>query len=186
MSIIFGVRKPAGAIASEPELLHLAQATTRYAIDGVAVKVSGRVGMGFQPYYTHQRSRLEHDPAIDMHGNLLTFDGRLDNYADLSSELGLGPIPVADSQILLAAFLRWGTVASADSLAIGHLRSGRIETNRFILREITPGRERSTSKTIKEPFCGRHTSRLFSWMAQRNVWTRITSPVTWLLGRFET
>jgi asparagine synthase (glutamine-hydrolysing) len=108
MSIIFGVRKPAGAIASEPELLHLAQATTRYAVDGVAVKVSGRVGMGFQPYYTHQRSTLEHDPAIDMHGNLLAFDGRLDNYADLSSELGLGPIPVADSQILLAAFLRWG------------------------------------------------------------------------------
>lgn len=108
MSIIFGVRKPAGAIASEAELSRLAQATALYAIDGLSVKASGRVGMGFQPYYTHERSTLERDPVADRHGHLLTFDGRLDNYADLCSELGLDPLSIADSQIALAAFLRWG------------------------------------------------------------------------------
>jgi asparagine synthase (glutamine-hydrolysing) len=108
MSIIFGFRKPLGATATEPELLHLAEATSRFALDGLSVKTSGRVGMGFQPYYTHARSTLDQEPAFDKYGNLLTFDGRLDNYADLCSELGLNAISAADSQIVLAAFMKWG------------------------------------------------------------------------------
>jgi asparagine synthase (glutamine-hydrolysing) len=110
MSIIFGIRKPSGAIVSEPELLHLSERTARYAPDGLAVKTSGRVGMGFQPYYTNARSNLELAPATDQHGNLLTFDGRLDNYKELSSDLDLDPSTSNDSAIVLAAFLRWGEV----------------------------------------------------------------------------
>jgi asparagine synthase (glutamine-hydrolysing) len=108
MSIIFGIRKLQGATVSEEELLRLANATERYAPDGVAVHAASRVGMGFQPYYTHLRSRLESRPATDAHGNLLVFDGRLDNYQDLCRELELEEMTAPDSRIILALFLRWG------------------------------------------------------------------------------
>lgn len=107
MSTIFGIRKPAGAIVSERELLHLAQATERFAPDGSSVQASGRIGMGFQPYYTHARSSLESAPVSDDLGNLLSFDGRLDNYEDLADELQLEAGTTPDSRIILAAFLRW-------------------------------------------------------------------------------
>jgi asparagine synthase (glutamine-hydrolysing) len=45
---------------------------------------------------------------MDPHGNVVTFDGRLDNYEDLQQQLGLPDRHVADSVIVLAAFHRWG------------------------------------------------------------------------------
>jgi asparagine synthase (glutamine-hydrolysing) len=108
MSIIFGIRKPMGASVFEQELLHSAQATERYSPDGTTVRVSGNVGMGFQPYYTHLRSRLDAAPAHDVHGNLLVLDGRLDNCQELCRELQLEESSTPDSQIILAAFLCWG------------------------------------------------------------------------------
>lgn len=108
MSTIFGIRKPVRATVSERELLHLAEATERFAPDGLAVRASGRVGMGVQPYYTHARSKLESGPVTDDLGNLLSFDGRLDNYRDLAHELNLEAAVIPDSRIALAAFVRWG------------------------------------------------------------------------------
>src|ERR1700723_729585 len=105
MSTIFGIRKSAGAIVSERELLHVAEATERFAPDGLTIRVSGRIGMGFQPYYTHARSQLEIGPITDDLGNLLSFDGRLDNHQDLARELDLDFVSAPDSRIGLAAFL---------------------------------------------------------------------------------
>jgi asparagine synthase (glutamine-hydrolysing) len=107
MSTIFGIRKSAGAMVSEREMLHLSEATQRFAPDGLSVRVSGRVGMGFQPYYTHTRAQLDNGPVADDLGNLLSFDGRLDNYQDLARELCLEGTLTPDSQIVLAAFRRW-------------------------------------------------------------------------------
>jgi asparagine synthase (glutamine-hydrolysing) len=108
MSTIFGIRKLAGEVVPERELLDLAEATQHFAPDGLAIQASGRVGMGLQPYYTHIRSQLDSGPVADDHGNLLSFDGRLDNYQDLARELGLESTVTPDSQIVLAAFQRWG------------------------------------------------------------------------------
>jgi asparagine synthase (glutamine-hydrolysing) len=63
--------------------------------------------MGFQPYHTHLRSKLELAPATDDGGNLLALDGRLDNYRDICQDLQLDQA-TADSQIILAAYARWG------------------------------------------------------------------------------
>ena len=108
MSVIFGVQRLSGEVVTDEELRHLAASTERYAPDGTFVRVAGRIGMGFQPYHTTTRSRLEGRPSVDEHGNMLVFDGRLDNYQDLGSELGIGRVDVADSKLVLAAFLRWG------------------------------------------------------------------------------
>lgn len=108
MSVIFGIHKSTAAEVPESEMLELARATERFASDGVSIRTSGRVGMGFQPYYTHARSKLDFEPATDAFGNLLAFDGRLDNYQDLGQQLDLDVGSVSDSNIVLAAFLRWG------------------------------------------------------------------------------
>ncbi len=108
MSIIFGFRQAEGRLVEEPRLIHFGAVTDRYAPHGTFIRATGSVGMAFQPYYTHQRSNLEAQPAMDPCGNLLTFDGRLDNYADLCHQLGLRKTETPDSSIVLAAFDRWG------------------------------------------------------------------------------
>jgi len=108
MSIIFGICKPGRATVTEEELLQLSKVTERFAPDGVAVKASGRIGMGLQPYYTHARSILDSSPLADDLGNVIGFDGRLDNHHELAVELDLDPVHTPDSQIVLAAFVQWG------------------------------------------------------------------------------
>jgi asparagine synthase (glutamine-hydrolysing) len=108
MSIIFGLRKNDGSLVVEPELRHLALATQRFAPDGTFVTASGPVGMGFQPYHTHPRSTLESSPLRDAAGNVLAFDGRLDNHKELCESLEIRGRCPSDSEIVLASFHRWG------------------------------------------------------------------------------
>jgi asparagine synthase (glutamine-hydrolysing) len=108
MSIIFGVCKPPHAIVTREELLHFAESTERYAPDGMSVGANGRIGMGFQPYYTHARSHLESQPLVDVEGNMLTLDGRIDNQAELRDILDIRDNDCPDSIVVLAAFRRWG------------------------------------------------------------------------------
>jgi len=108
MSVIFGIRKPQGETVDEEGLLSLAASTERYAPDGTYIRAEGRIGMGFQPNHTTVRSRMEVQPVVDGRGNLLVFDGRLDNHQDLCRELGMVQGKDADSELVLAAFLRWG------------------------------------------------------------------------------
>lgn len=108
MSIIFGICAYAGEQVTESELRTLAASTGSYAPDGTFLSANGPVGAGFQPFHTHERSKLESQPAIDDRGNLLVLDGRLDNHADLTAELDLGGPSIPDSSVFLAAFARWG------------------------------------------------------------------------------
>jgi len=108
MSIIFGIRGAAEQSIEESLLQELSGATNHYAPDGTSFVVKENVGMGFQPFYTHERSRLDLEPAVDVHGNMLALDGRIDNYAELSEMLDLPLAGVSDSEIILAAFEQWG------------------------------------------------------------------------------
>jgi asparagine synthase (glutamine-hydrolysing) len=113
MSIIFGIKKEKDRKVEEPELRELSHATDRYASDGTFIRLDGPIGMGFQPYYTHQRSGLEFQPAVSECGMVLTFDGRLDNYVELACSLDLSTGDTSDSQIVLAAYRRWGELCFA-------------------------------------------------------------------------
>jgi asparagine synthase (glutamine-hydrolysing) len=107
MSIIFGIRRGTHESATETELLEMSSATARYAPDGTHVQVSGRVGMGSQPFNTHSRSRFSSTPIQDDSGNTLVLDGRLDNFLDLQRALSLTASVASDAVIILAAFSRW-------------------------------------------------------------------------------
>jgi len=104
VSILFGLQRNDEATVDDEQLLALSVATERYAPDGTFVQGGVRVGMGFQPNHTHQRSTLEAQTAADFRANRLTFDGRLDNYRELAALLNLP----SDSSVVLASFERWG------------------------------------------------------------------------------
>jgi asparagine synthase (glutamine-hydrolysing) len=108
MSIIYGLLKEHGVRVTESELRHIAVATERYATGTGSVHIQGRLGMGLQPYSSHLRSALESGPMTAPSGQVLCFDGRLDNYKELSGDLDLhDPEALSDSQIVLTAFVRW-------------------------------------------------------------------------------
>jgi asparagine synthase (glutamine-hydrolysing) len=108
MSILFGIWQRYGRPVNDEDLSILAHATDRYAPDGTFVTAHGEIGMGFQPYYTHERSRRESQPVVDAAGNMLVFDGRLDNHCELCKILETNEGILSDSQIVLAAYLHWG------------------------------------------------------------------------------
>jgi asparagine synthase (glutamine-hydrolysing) len=108
MSVILGIRPNKAESVSERELHNLATVTDCYAPDGLSIRASEGIGMGFQSFYRHACSKIESQPAIDRHGNMLTFDGRLDNYRELCEILAFGEGDTTDLSIVLAAFERWG------------------------------------------------------------------------------
>jgi asparagine synthase (glutamine-hydrolysing) len=108
MSIIFGMKANRAEPISERQLHNLATVTECYAPDGLSIRASEGIGMGFQSFYTHARSKIDSQPAIDRHSNMLTFDGRLDNHRELCEILAFGERDATDSSIVLAAFERWG------------------------------------------------------------------------------
>lgn len=108
MSMIFGLLKEPGLATTKSELENLAVATERYALGITALYRTGRLGMGVQPYFSHERSAMETAPVIGADNSVLSFDGRLDNYRELAELLGLVAHSTSDSQIVLAAFGRWG------------------------------------------------------------------------------
>src|SRR6266567_3126356 len=110
MSNLFGVRGAENESVDEGCLARLAQPTSRYAPDGTFVRVKGNVGMGFQPYHTHERSKLDVQPLTDARGDMIALDGRLDNHEELQKSLDLPSAGMPDTEIVLAAFRRWGAL----------------------------------------------------------------------------
>jgi asparagine synthase (glutamine-hydrolysing) len=108
MSIFTGLLHDRGALACESELRRLSLSTEQYAKGASTAYVRGRLGMSFQPFVSHERSAMEGEPRADLHGNVLSFDGRLDNFDELAGELGLSSVDASDSEIVLSAFERWG------------------------------------------------------------------------------
>jgi asparagine synthase (glutamine-hydrolysing) len=108
MNIIFGIWRPQGPPVTREELESMAVHTRRFAPDGEWFRITPEIGFGVQAQYTHDRSRLDNQPASDAAGNVLLFDGRLDNYRNLMSELGLISQNTSDSEIILCAYRRWG------------------------------------------------------------------------------
>jgi asparagine synthase (glutamine-hydrolysing) len=107
MSILFGILKQHDGIVLDQQLREFGSTTSRYAPEGTIAIAAGCVGMGFQPYSTTSRSALEQQPRRDHAGNLLTFDGRLDNHETLRETLHVEDAAATDSELVLAAYRQW-------------------------------------------------------------------------------
>jgi asparagine synthase (glutamine-hydrolysing) len=108
MSVIFGLIHSDGRPVDQTRLSALGDITHPFTAGETLVRCHDGIGMGFQPYQTHERSRLETGPTVGLHGNTIVLDGRLDNHAELSRLLDLPEIGISDSVIVLESFLRWG------------------------------------------------------------------------------
>jgi len=113
MSILWGVMKDQDRVL-EQEMRELSRATLRYGTGDAATIVQENLGMGLQPVLSHARSEWDKRPFLDPAGNVLCFDGRLDNHRELEEMLECGDTESSDSEIVLAAFRRWG------ELCFGH------------------------------------------------------------------
>jgi asparagine synthase (glutamine-hydrolysing) len=107
MSVIFGVYDPTEPMVTRESFERLAQVTARYGPDGTFVSAKGSIGMAYQAFRTHRRSGLEQQPTTDHLGNMIVFDGRLDNYDELSGALGIKALECSDSGLILKAFQNW-------------------------------------------------------------------------------
>lgn len=110
MSVQGGVLNYEGKPADHNLVSQLCIATAQYGPDGGNSYFNGPLGMFYSAFHTTKESRLESQPGISKVGNVLTWDGRLDNRQELIPllETDLSPQPT-DIEIVLAAFERWGT-----------------------------------------------------------------------------
>jgi asparagine synthase (glutamine-hydrolysing) len=109
MNIIFGLWRSQGPPVTRGELESIGMHTRRFAQDGEWLRTSSEIGLGIQAQYTHARSRLEAQPMSDAAGNILVYDGRLDNFRDLLLDLDLTGENTSDSEIILCAYQKWGS-----------------------------------------------------------------------------
>lgn len=107
MSIIFGQLTESASKLRAAGIEDLGERTSLYSSGEMSVLCAERVAMGFQPFHTNPEATSDIQPLQDGDGNLLTFDGRLDNRTQLTHELGLIQNETTDSAIVLRAFLRW-------------------------------------------------------------------------------
>ncbi|MBB6144389.1 asparagine synthase (glutamine-hydrolyzing) [Silvibacterium bohemicum] len=108
MSVIYGICGLEDPKANREALGSLAHTTARYGADGTFIAAKDSVGMAYQAFHTHGRSHLGHQPYLDARGNMVTLDGRLDNFEELANALGISPVETSDSSLVLSAFEQWG------------------------------------------------------------------------------
>ena len=95
----------------DPQFLgQMSRDTAEYGPDGESTRFDASLGMLYRPYHTTPESKLERQPHVSACGNLVTWDGRLDNRDDLLAELPESSQRYqTDLAIVSAAFEQWGT-----------------------------------------------------------------------------
>jgi asparagine synthase (glutamine-hydrolysing) len=95
----------------DPEYLEKAGAILApYGPDGESAYIKDSVGILFYPFHTTKESRRETQPYLTPSGAVLTWDGRLDNRAELTGELkDVLTAGATDVEIVSAVYEKWGT-----------------------------------------------------------------------------
>lgn len=110
MSAQAGVWNFNGNPVDETFLDKLASAIDQYGPDGGNVYIDGPIAMVYRAFHTTAESRLERQPYVTDRGNVITWDGRLDNRDELIRQLWEKlTVDLTDVAIVAAAFQCWGT-----------------------------------------------------------------------------
>jgi asparagine synthase (glutamine-hydrolysing) len=83
-----------------------------YGRDGGSEVAGSNVGMSYRAFHTTRESHFENQPLRTSQGHMLVWNGRLDNRESLLRQLREqfpgGPVGITDSEIVMAAYLKWG------------------------------------------------------------------------------
>lgn len=110
MSAQYGIWNFGGKPAELTWLERVESLIARYGPDGSNSYVRGALGMLYRAFNTTKESRLECQPLVSSQGNVMMWDGRLDNRSDLLQQLQGTFLPEpTDVAIAMAAYERWGT-----------------------------------------------------------------------------
>ena len=111
MSAIVGIYYTCGKLVEEEQLTKMTDILAHRGDDGVGVWRDRHVGLGHRLLYSTPESLLEQLPLVDSTGDFaITADARIDNRQELIPLLEFDmPIgEITDSQIILAAYQKWG------------------------------------------------------------------------------
>ncbi|NTV62880.1 MAG: lasso peptide isopeptide bond-forming cyclase [Oscillochloris sp.] len=111
MSAIVGIYNRDARPVQGADLATMLVALAHRGPDRSAQWRSGPIGLGHGMLHTTPESLHEQLPLVSRDGSLvISADARIDNRAELIANLGLGDRSAsADSELILAAYARWGT-----------------------------------------------------------------------------
>src|SRR5712664_4200370 len=110
VSVQFGSWNLDGRPADREHLAKAEEMVAPYGSDGGDAYIEEGVGILYRAFHTTKESRKEIQPLVTPSGAVLTWDGRLDNRAELIRESkGSRDARATDVSIVAAAYERWGT-----------------------------------------------------------------------------
>jgi asparagine synthase (glutamine-hydrolysing) len=110
MSVQFGKCNFDGKPVDAKDLDQVRPVLARYGPDGEGYICEGNFGILYRAFHTTRESRLEQQPFVSPSGEVITWDGRLDNREELIVETsGAFTSASADISIVAALFDREGT-----------------------------------------------------------------------------
>lgn len=110
MSIQAGIWNFDGRPVDRTHIDSYSRRLSKYGPDGESMFFDGSIAMLYRPFHTTSESRLERQPKISPAGNIITWDGRLDNREELAAQLTDRPsIMMTDVDVVATAFDRWGS-----------------------------------------------------------------------------
>jgi asparagine synthase (glutamine-hydrolysing) len=107
MSAFGGILNFDGGPVDPVMLQRLRQVLEPYGPDGGDAVYAGQVGMTYHALNVTPESRFEHQPHDAATGQLIVWDGRLDNRDELIEQLDLQKVDT-DLAIVVSAYLKWG------------------------------------------------------------------------------
>jgi len=112
MSGIAGIYHLDGRPVEQTDIQRMLDSIAHRGPDGSGVWINGSVGLGHRMLWTTPESLHEKLPLTNKSGDLtITADARIDNRDELISNLSLNGRPretITDSEIILAAYEKWG------------------------------------------------------------------------------
>ena len=109
MSALGGILNFDGKPVDEQMLITMGNALASNGPDSGNQYASGSIGVVYQAFWTNRESRQEQQPMVTHEGQILTWDGRLDNRSELIASLRdelFGR--ETDADLAIAAYRKWG------------------------------------------------------------------------------
>ena len=112
MSAIVGLYSTCGQPVDKSDLVKMLDSLAHRGSDGAGIWSEGPVGLGHRIQWTTPESLNEQQPLSNISKDLIiTADARIDNREELMAALSLSranSFSLADSQLILAAYEKWG------------------------------------------------------------------------------